>query len=260
MKPETSLLRAANAALLLLLSFAAGSARAEGPLHAPAAALPNDAAAPPSSAAEAPAPDARADSATHEIGWKDVALFAGGAATAFVAHEAGHTVANLSMGNVPHLESVRFLGFVPFFAVSPEITCLNSGCFKSDGSRFGPGKRGLLLILMAGFDVQHITDEVLLTGDPALRLHHAPFRTGLLAFNTLTSLGYAIANLGGFEPPAGDLQAAFRDTGAPRLWTTGLLVGIAGLDVARWALPDVPWIAWVSRAAKVAFLGLPIEI
>src|ERR1700674_638126 len=168
MKPKTSTLRAANAALLLLLLFASASARAEGTQHVPARALPNDAPAPPPSAIEAPASDARADSAAHDIGWKDVALFAGGAATAFLAHESGHAVANLAQGNVPHLESVRFLDFVPFFAVSPEINCYNSGCFKSDGSRFGPGKRGLLLILMAGFDVQHITDEVLLSGDPAL--------------------------------------------------------------------------------------------
>ena len=203
---------------------------------------------------------ASADPAPDDIGWKEVALFAGGAATAFVAHEAGHATSNLVLGNVPHLESVTFLGFVPFFAVAPDIGCYPSGCIRRDGSPFRAGKRGLLLILMAGFDVQHITDEVVLTSDPALRLHRAPFRTGLLAFNTLTSAAYALANLSGIEPDAGDLHAAFRDTGASRTLTTGLLLGIAGLDVARWALPDTPWLAWVSRAAKVAFLGLPLSI
>jgi len=201
-----------------------------------------------------------AASAEPDIGWKDVALFAGGAATAFVAHEAGHATANFALGNTPHLESVQFLGAIPFFAVSPGIYCFQNGCIKSDGSRFPTGQRGLFLILMAGFDVQHLTDEALLTADPALRLHHAPFRTGLLAFNTLTSAAYAIANLGGFEPPAGDLHAAFRDTSAPRGWTTGLLVGIAGLDLARWALPDAEWLAQLSRAAKVVFLGMPLAI
>ena len=189
-----------------------------------------------------------------------MALFAAGTATAFVAHEAGHATANLVLGNVPHLERVTFLGAIPFFAVSPDISCYDSGCVRRDGSRFGAGKRGLLLILMAGFDVQHITDEVLLTSDPALRLHGAPFRTGLLAFNTLTSAAYALADLSGIEPDAGDLHAAFRDTQPSRALTTGLLIGIAGLDVARWALPDTPWLAWVSRTAKVIFLGLPLSI
>lgn len=203
---------------------------------------------------------ASADPAPDDIGWKEVALFAGGAATAFIAHEAGHASGNLVLGNVPHLERVTFLGAIPFFAVAPDISCYPPGCLRRDGSRFGAGKRGLLLILMAGFDVQHITDEVVLTSDPTLRLHRAPFRTGLLAFNTLTSAAYALANLSGIEPDAGDLRAAFRDTQAPRALTTGLLIGIAGLDVARWALPDTPWLAWISRAAKVAFLGLPLSI
>jgi hypothetical protein len=207
-----------------------------------------------------PTPDATG-SDSRGLGWRDVALFAGGAATAFAAHEAGHVVANLALGNTPHVESVSFLGFVPFFAVSPGISCFrNDGCVNRDGARFGAGQRGLLLILLAGFDVQHVTDEVLLTNDPALRLHHAPFRTGLLAFNTMTSAAYAIANLGGFEPVAGDLHSAFSDTRASRAWTTGLLLGIAGLDVARWIKPENRWLAWISRGAKVAFLGLPLSI
>lgn len=194
------------------------------------------------------------------LSWQDVALFAGGAATGFLAHEAGHAALNLAQGNVPHLESVTFAGFLPFFAVSPDIQCGGEACFRRDGRRFGPGRRGLLLILLAGFDVQHATDEVLLTRDPDLRLLHAPFRTGLLAFNTLTSVAYAVANLADFEPPAGDLRAAIRDTSAPRAVTVGLLLGIAGLDAARWALPDAAWAAWASRAAKVVFLGLPLTI
>jgi hypothetical protein len=201
-----------------------------------------------------------AAAARAEVDWGDVGLFAGGAATALFAHEAGHATANLVQGNVPHIEQVSFLGAIPFFAVAPDIYCSGNTCTKSDGSRFGPGRSGLLLILLAGFDVQHITDEVLLTQDPQLRLHAAPFRTGMLAFNTLTSVAYAIGNLSGIEPSAGDLSDAFRDAGASRAWTTGLLLGIAGLDIARWAFPDVEWLAWVSRGAKVAFLGLPLSV
>lgn len=161
---------------------------------------------------------------------------------------------------MPHLESVSFLGFVPFFAVGPGISCDGDHCFKRDGSPFGAGRRGLFLILMAGFDVQHITDEVLLSFDPMMRFHHAPFRTGLLAFNTLTSAAYVVANVGGFEPYQGDLGSAFRDAQAPRAFSMSLLLGIAGADVARWIWPDEIWLSWVSRAAKVVFLGMPLVI
>lgn len=194
------------------------------------------------------------------IGWKDVALFAGGVATAFVGHELGHATANLAFGNVPHLESVSFAGVVPFFAVAPDINCVGDTCFTRDGGRFGAGRRGLLLILLAGFDVQHITDEVLLSTHPALRFERAPFRTGLLAFNTLTSAAYVIANLGGFEPPEGDVGAAVRNARAPRALTATLLLGIAATDAARWAWPEERWLPWVSRAAKVVFLGMPLAI
>ena len=200
------------------------------------------------------------DAAPPGLTWRDVGLFAGGAATAFVAHEAGHLAANLALGNVPHVEQVRFLGAVPFFAVAPDITCSGDLCLRRDGSPFGPGRKGLLLILLAGFDVQHATDEALLTRDPQLRSRGASFCTGLLAFNTLTSVAYAIGNLAGIEPSAGDLSDAVRDARASRLLTTGLLLGVAFADVARWAFPEAAWLAWVSRAAKVAFLGLPLTV
>ena len=195
-----------------------------------------------------------------DLGWQDVALFAGGAATALAAHEAGHALANLSMGNVPHLGSVEFLGVIPWFSLEPNIACAADSCSRRDGTPFGPGRPGLLLILLAGFDVQHATDEVLLTRDPALREQHAPFRTGLLAFNTLTSVAYAAANWAGVEPYSGDLAGAVRDTRASRAWVSGMLFGIAGLDIARWAVPDARWLAWASRAAKVVFLGLPLTV
>jgi len=38
------------------------------------------------------------------------------------------------------------------------------------------------------------------------------------------------------------------------------LLGIAGTDVARWLWPDQLWLAWLSRAAKVMFRGLPLTI
>ena len=56
------------------------------------------------------------------------------------------------------------------------------------------------------------------------------------------------------------LSDSVRDARASRVLTTGLLLGIAGADIARWAFPDVAFLAWVSRAAKVVFLGLPLLV
>ena len=229
-------------------------------MFAPASARCADAADGPPAAGESPSGSAAAAGGDGGIGWRDVALFTGGAATAFLAHEAGHAASNLAFGNVPHLESVSFAGVVPFFAVAADISCANDLCFKRDGALFNGGRRALFFILMAGFDVQHITDELVLSLDPAVRLHHAPFRTGLLAFNTLTSVAYVVANLGGFEPMQGDVGSAVRDAQGPRALTAGLLVGIAAADLARWGWPEETWLAWVSRAAKVVFLGMPLAI
>ncbi len=189
--------------------------------------------------------------------WRMAALFAGGAATGFVAHEGGHLLANAALGNSPSLEPVRYLGAVPFFAIDPRISCDGRGnCWKHDGSRFGPGRRGLFLIESAGFQVQQYSDEVLLTLSPRLRDEDAPFRKGLLAFNTLTSVGYVLSNWAGSEPPSGDLRAAHRDTGVSRDALNALVLGVAVVDAIRYCRPEDRWLAWVSRAAKVATTGL----
>ena len=165
--------RALAAAVLLA---AAAAARADLAAEAEAA------------GAEPAAPDRGAAPA-----WSSVALFLGGAATAFAAHEAGHVAANLALGNVPRLAPVTFAGAVPFFSISPDISCVNGRCFQRDGQPFAAGPHGLFAIVSAGFNVQHALDEIILTTDPRLRGDDAPFRKGMLAFGTLTSVGYVLA-------------------------------------------------------------------
>jgi hypothetical protein len=187
-------------------------------------------------------------------------LFAAGAATAFVAHEGCHVAANLALGNVPRLEPVRFGGFLPFFTVDHRITCAGDRCFRHDGSSFGPGRPGLFVILSAGFHCQHVGDELILSTEPDLRAAGAPFRTGMLAFNTLASVAYVAADWGGFEPEQGDLAGLRRDARAPRHVFNGLLLGVALLDAARFVWPDVPWLAWTSRSLKVGAGGVILAL
>jgi hypothetical protein len=187
-----------------------------------------------------------------------VAVTAAGFLTAFVVHEACHGVANLAMGNVPTIQPVRFLGFVPFFAVSPGITCNQGTCLRRDGSPFAPGPRGYAVIVSSGLICQEVTDEIILSTRPAIRQERAPFLKGMLLFNTAASVAYGIANLTGIEPPEGDLRGIESVSPVPRgVWAAAIL-GTAALDVARYFLPESQWLPWVSRGSKVVTLGMVV--
>ena len=156
---------------------------------------------PPASAADEPAA-----TITDIKGWRSAGWFLAGVASGFFAHEAGHVVANLVQGNVPHFQGILGFGFIPFFTIAPRITCVEDRCVKYDGSPFTTGVAGKVTITSAGFNVQHITDEILLSHTPRLRYRVAPFRKGLLAFNILLSVGYAISAMTRIETPRGRRQ------------------------------------------------------
>lgn len=243
-------------ALAVALGGPPSCARAEEPTspsaaaHAPAAAAP--AAAHPDLTATPPEPIPEFTDVT--VG--SVALVLAGAGTAFLLHEACHVAANLVMGNVPTIDPVRFMGFLPFFAVSPGIHCVGGSCFTRTGQVFAPGPMGYYLIVSSGFLCQEISDEIILTAMPRIRYEKAPFLKGMLLFNTLTSVGYAVANWTGVEPPAGDLHAVDALGGLPRGFMGAVIFATAALDIARYFAPGVPWIPWVSRGTKVVTVGL----
>jgi hypothetical protein len=185
-----------------------------------------------------------------------MALFLGGAATAFTAHETCHLLANLGTGNQPSLEPVTFLGFIPFVAIVPSIHCRGGDCYKHNRETYYAGRPGLYTIVSAGLQCQHYEDEFILSLRPDLRLTEAPFRKGMLAFNTLTSIGYVIANWAGVEPVDGDVRGISRDGGAPRVLLSTLVLGIAAVDIARYYFPQARWLAWLNRVAKVSVTGI----
>jgi len=193
-----------------------------------------------------------------DVTFESVAVTAAGFLTAFVIHEACHGVANLAMGNVPTLQPVRFLGFLPFFAVSPGITCNQGTCVRRNGTPFLPGPRGYATIVSAGIICQEVTDEIILTARPGLRREEAPFLKGMLLFNTAASVAYGIANLAGIEPQEGDLRALDAVSPLPRGVFAAVVLGTAALDVARYFLPDTQWLPWVSRGSKVVTIGMVV--
>jgi len=245
-RASLSAFRACALAAVVGCAFAARADEPHGtpgtvPTTAPDAALTG---APPPPVAEAP----RSTPAR-------VALFLGGAGSAFLLHESGHVLAGAALGRLPELQRVTFLGFIPFFTLAPSIACFGDTCTRK-GEPFGPGRAGVFLIFSAGFDMQHLEDEVILTHDPRLREKDNAFREGMLAFNTLTSVGYVTANLLGVEPRAGDVRSMIEVAGRPRLLVDGLLLGTAVLDLVRYAYPELVWPVWASRAAKLGLGGL----
>jgi hypothetical protein len=242
------------ALLTLFASLAiSGSVRAEDLLSPETPPVPLTAPQPPKPPApllvRAPAPN------PPWFSWGSGAVFLAGAGTAFVAHETCHLATNYGTGNAPGFEPVTFLGFIPFVAIVPSITCRNGECRKHNGEPYYAGRPGLYTIVSAGLQCQHYEDEIILTARPDLRMIDAPFRKGMLTFNTLLSLGYVLSNLAGVEPTDGDLRGMKRDGGAPRALAVSLVFSIAALDIARYYFPQSRWLTWLSRAAKMSVTG-----
>jgi hypothetical protein len=188
--------------------------------------------------------------------WKPAAMVTAGFVTAFFAHETGHVVTNLLLGNSPHFETTTVLGFVPFPVISPRLRCDDAGCTRYDGAAFPSGRRGKFVIVTMGFDVQHALDELVLDLTPDLRYRDAPWRKGLLAFGILTSCLYSAAAMLGVEDSHGDLSgAASMARVNERLLALGLLAP-AILDAYRYMVPSTRWAPWVSRAAKAGLVGM----
>lgn len=250
---RTAPLAALCGALILTLVVTPSLARAE---PAPADAAAEPASTPPE---PDPAPPAAPQGGLSEItpsSWTSVALFLGGAAAAFLAHEGCHTVVNYALGSHPRLEGVRFLGVIPFFAITPSVSCDGGRCLTDEGKQWGPGKAGLYAILSAGFQCQQMENELILSLDPRLRQKEAPFRKGVLVFNTLLSIGYAVASWADIEPPAGDLATADRMAPFPRGILAASIFVPAALDIVRYFFPDSAWLPWVGRASKGGLIGL----
>jgi hypothetical protein len=189
--------------------------------------------------------------------WRAVGIGATGVLAGFVAHELGHVLVNLAYGNVPTFEGLRYGGFIPFFRISPGVSCNDVGCFHIEtGEPFKGGRSGTYMITPAGFNVQHLVSELILSLDPSLRYHRSPFQKGMLFFNLSLSAGYALSTWFQVKPPIGDIHGMSRAAQINPNWVALLVAIPAGLDLYRFFLPDSKWAPWVSRAAKVTFLGV----
>jgi hypothetical protein len=163
-----------------------------------------------------------------------VALFFGGAALALGAHEAGHLTLDVAFSASPGIKRVN-AGPFPFFAITHHPV--------SAAREF--------TISSAGFWVQHASDELILAKHPDLRHEHAPVLTGMLAFNTVTSVGYAFAAFARRGPAERDTRGMAASAEVREPWIGASILTPALLDGARYYRPDAKWLKWASRATKI---------
>jgi len=173
----------------------------------------------------------------------DTVKFLTGAAAGLALHEGGHLIFDAMFDASPRIKGVTF-GPFPFFAIT----------HRGDLS-----PRREFVVSSAGFWMQELSSEWLLTTRPTLRDAHAPLEKGLLAFNVLSSTGYAFvafARAGPFERDTRGMAASLR---VDERAIGALVLAPAVLDAIRYFKPDARWAKWASRAAKAGSVLLVIK-
>jgi hypothetical protein len=171
--------------------------------------------------------------------FSDYAWFALGAASAFVGHESGHMFMDLVFG-----KSVKFVGVnlgpFPFFAIQP---C----CHLT--------RREEYIIGSAGFRVGDVSSELILQLAPRLRSRRRAYLKGVLMFDIVLALGYAVTGFAGIGPTQSDVSTMARGLGVPP-WQVGLMLAVpATVDLYRYFVPKSVWAPWTSISGKMVLLG-----
>jgi hypothetical protein len=174
---------------------------------------------------------------------KTVGLFLAGAAIGLAAHEGGHLLFDVAFDADPGVRRVDFHG-IPFFAIT----------HRNDLS---PAKE--FTISSAGFWVQHLGNEWVLTSRPRLRQQHAPLLKGIVAFNVLASGAYAGAAFFKTGPGERDTRGMADSLRLDERWIGLVILAPAVFDSWRYFRPDSKAAIWMSRAAKVGGVLLTVR-
>jgi hypothetical protein len=171
---------------------------------------------------------------SHESRAADSVKFLAGAALGLAIHEGGHLLFDAVFDAGPRVSGVRF-GPVPFFAIA----------HRGDVS-----PRREFTISSAGFWMQGLSSEWLLTRRPPLRASRAPLSKGVLAFNVLNSAGYACVAFARAGPFERDTRGMADSIGIDERAIGAFVLAPAVLDAIRYFKPEARWAKWASRAAK----------
>ena len=168
------------------------------------------------------------------------AKFFGGMAAGFAAHESGHVLFDVIFDASPGIDRVSFAG-IPFFAIT---------------HKSGLPVRQEFTISSAGFQVQNLTSEWLLTSRPGLHQEDASFRKGWLAWNVVASTAYGVAAFARIGPYERDTRGMATSLDVPEPWIGGIVLAPAVLDTWRYFHPESRWARWASRVSKAGMFVL----
>jgi hypothetical protein len=176
-------------------------------------------------------------------GAADAMKLLSGAALAFLIHETGHLVFDEIFDARPRLQSVHF-GPVPFFAITPTRPL---------------SSRQLFTVASAGFWAQEISSEWLLPRHRDLRHEHAPFAKGMLAFDVLTSLGYAGVAFAEAGPAQRDTRGMASGAAVSERAIAVIVLAPAVLELYRYFRPESTWARWAMRSVEAGSALLVIK-
>jgi hypothetical protein len=163
-----------------------------------------------------------------------IAGFLAGGGVGLLAHESGHLFFDGVFQAHAGVKKVSFHG-VPFFAITHDS---------------GLSPRREFIIDSAGFWVQEMTNEVLLTRRPNLRHESAPLTKGVFAFNVLASMAYAGAAFARTGPDERDTRGMAESLRWKEPYVGLLILAPAILDAVRFYHPNARWATWGSRSSK----------
>jgi hypothetical protein len=173
----------------------------------------------------------------------DSVKFLAGAGLGLVIHESGHLLFDAIFDADPRVTGVHF-GPFPFFAIT----------HRGDLS-----PRREFTISSAGFWMQSLSSEWILTKRPRIRDEHAPVEKGVLAFNVLNSTGYALVAFARAGPYERDTRGMADSSGIDERAIATVVLAPAVFDAIRYFKPEARWAVWASRAAKVGSVLLVLK-
>ncbi len=173
----------------------------------------------------------------------DSVKFLAGAGVGFAMHEGGHLVFDAVFDASPRIEGVSF-GPFPFFAITHR-------------SNLSPRRE--FAISSAGFWMQELSNEWILTKRPNIREAKAPAAKGVLAFNVLNSVGYAFVAVARAGPYERDTRGMADSIGMDERAIGAVVLAPAVLDAIRYFKPEARWAKWAARAAKVGSVLLIVK-
>jgi hypothetical protein len=172
----------------------------------------------------------------------DVGRFLLGGATGLGLHESGHLIAAAALGADPGVKGISY-GFIPFFAITHH--------------QVSPARE--YTISSAGFWMQSLSSEWLLTRRPDIRHEHAPLAKGLLAFDVIAFAVYGCAGMAHIGPPERDTRSMAASLRVNESWVGAAVLSPAVFDAWRYEKPAAAFPRWASRVSKAALVLLVVR-